>query len=351
MSFKRFDLDKDVFFGEGFLEEKVSFSPYLLSISGAYTDDDIYRYKGSNRHVRFNNCYVSGGISGSFNLDLYDGVPGDFGSSKLLSYTYGHTTSSIRFSGTGFVPTHQDQKVRMYRMMAKRLLGSENSIFISDGKEINEAFFVCLSRNQYKDGLKHGNFYIYFYADSEAEAIPSYPSLTVLEKQNILYSQNSSYSPLTLTHMALQTPGGLVFHQAGVAVIDVTSMRTGSNTWSGSYNYDVLAKGVSGTTYNDLLWGCMSRVHTIGFESVSKVVSSYFTCRAAKSEFNYSSNPSFLNREGQNLTNVSSSLSTTFFTTIALLGENQEVLAIAKLKEPLKKDARTNFEIIVRLDT
>lgn len=348
MSFRRFDLDKDVFMGEGFVEEDVSLTPSLLAIAGAgYPSPSAFN--DSNDRFKFYNHYVTGGVSGSFYLDVFDRNSSDFAATRLVSYTYGHTTSSVYFTGSGFSPSYQDQKTRMYKMMAQRLLGNKNSVFKTRDGVFDQAFFICISRNQFKDSIKKKDINITLFGS--ASALTNLPGMTPTIG---IYSSVDLGEHVEVREYSTAPSSAsiaLVYPKAGVIVLNPRQIDIYKAYWSGTYNFDVLAKGVSGTTYNDLLWGCASRVRELSFTSMSKVVSSYFICKAGKSEFNYSSNPSFLNAQGQNVTNLSSSLSTTYITTVALLGENHEVLAVAKLKEPLRKDPRTNYEITVRLAT
>jgi hypothetical protein len=79
--------------------------------------------------------------------------------------------------------------------------------------------------------------------------------------------------------------------------------------------------------------------------------SSFYFCDVRSGEFNHSQNPSFFT--GSNAELVNSSFKTepvTYITTVGLYNNNNELLAVAKLSKPFKKDPNTEALIKVRLD-
>lgn len=299
------------------------------------------------------NYYSTGGISGGYYIDVYDNVFSDKNANKLASFSYGYTTSSVFFSGSGFVGNYTGQKLKIYKLFAKTLLGDENKKFKIQDKELNEAIFVCIPRNQYKDSILKRSTIIWNYIDHIPDGgDPIYTLSDILGKEYnefcgpyIELLNGSQYGLKKL---------GLLFNNAGVYVINPEFSDTGSTSgkpWSGSHYYEALAKNVSGTTYNDLLWSIKHRFSVISFSSSQKVCSGFIKCTAGADEFNYSTNPSFL-KSGQNKTALSSSdgNSNTYITSVGLYGENQELLAVAKLSRPIKKNPDISVEVVVRLD-
>jgi len=93
---------------------------------------------------------------------------------------------------------------------------------------------------------------------------------------------------------------------------------------------------------------------TIVFQNATNINSTLILCRAAADEFNYSSNPTFVdddNRivvidEGQE----ESQQSLTFITSVGLYDANNNLLAVAKLSRPVQKDSTRDLQLQVRLD-
>lgn len=343
MSIKKFNLEEDAFSNEYFNKELVTF--HTFDISGS--DLPVPNYKLANH-------YVTGGVSGSWYLDVYDKRNDSVSSNRLMSISYGYTTSSIYFTGN-FNPNYQSQKLRMYRLFAKRLLGNENSVFKILDKQITNALFIAIARNQYKDSISVGlggddvgyaGSSIFYWGSGS----PGPTSISGLDE--IVFSEASSVNEFAGPSYPDYYGKALCFVNAGIYVIDADRIdRSGSAPiWSGSYGHEILAKGVSGTTYNDLLWACKHRLQTVYFNSTAKTIASFYRCTAGMNEFNYSSNPTFLGPSKEIITAISATTPTVYFTQIGLLDESGEVLAVAKTKNPVKKHSDVGVIITVRLD-
>ena len=67
-------------------------------------------------------------------------------------------------------------------------------------------------------------------------------------------------------------------------------------------------------------------------------------------KFNYSSNPSYTNNSKIVVKNDESDLPVAYATTVGLYNARNELLAVAKLSEPLKKSPENEMTLRVRLD-
>ena len=93
--------------------------------------------------------------------------------------------------------------------------------------------------------------------------------------------------------------------------------------------------------------------NTVGFTLNSKedISSDFYFCRARNSEYNYSSNPSFISSStGAILFDSFIDNPTTYITTVGLYNDAQELLAVAKLSRPLEKNFTKELLVRVKLD-
>jgi hypothetical protein len=353
MSYKKFNLDEDISTNSYFLSELVQIDHFW--ITGGY-------YNLPTNNIKYPHHYTEDGVSGSYYVEVFDKNASDRSAIRLASFSYGYTSSSAYHSGAGFVGTEKQHKLKMYRMFAKRLLGNENKKFTIEGRELNEAIFISIPRNQFKDGIIPNSTTIHFFSgtmianktfgvagQSMSDGFSSpFPAVSIKNEFAGRYTTllHAGNNPSIGWHR-LGSPVGLVFSEAGIYVIDPDVRR---GLWSGSFDHEVLAKGVSGSTYRDLLNGVKSTFSLIQFSNYTKVQSTYYKCTAAPSEFNYSSNPSFVNRQGEIITALSSTTPSSYISQIALLGQNNEVIGVAKLAKPIKKNPHIGFTITVRLD-
>ena len=93
--------------------------------------------------------------------------------------------------------------------------------------------------------------------------------------------------------------------------------------------------------------------NTIGFTLNSKedLSSDFYFCRARNSEYNYSTNPSFISSStGAILFDQFIDNPTSYVTTVGLYNDAQELLAVAKLSRPLEKNFTKELLVRVKLD-
>ena len=89
----------------------------------------------------------------------------------------------------------------------------------------------------------------------------------------------------------------------------------------------------------------------IDFNNTTELNSTIYFCRAGHNEFNYSSNPTYIDSTSKiKVKNSSLDQPVSYITTVGLYSADNELLAVAKLSEPLKKTPDTELTLRVRLD-
>ena len=149
---------------------------------------------------------------------------------------------------------------------------------------------------------------------------------------------------------------GLIFYQAGVIVLTSSIFQgicTGSLATDAIMLNDALTT-ISGALTGTSISGCADairhRIENIQFNNTTELNSTIHFCRLNSSDFNYSSNPSYLSSSKIVVKNSQMDMPVTYLTTVGLYSADNELLAVAKLSEPLKKDPTNEMIIRVRLD-
>jgi len=92
----------------------------------------------------------------------------------------------------------------------------------------------------------------------------------------------------------------------------------------------------------------------ITFQNKTQINSTIYFLRASPDEFNYSSNPTYVNDRGQIVVTDSSVNALekpfSYITTVGLYGDFDDLLAVAKLSRPIEKNDEKDLTIRVRLD-
>ena len=88
------------------------------------------------------------------------------------------------------------------------------------------------------------------------------------------------------------------------------------------------------------------------FQNNTFINSTLYFCRATADEFNFSTNPTFTDAEGDIvvISNAGVEKSFSFVTTVGLYNSNEELLAVAKLSRPIMKNDQKDLTFRVRLD-
>jgi hypothetical protein len=292
--------------------------------------------------------WTSGSVSGSLFQALYNTNFTSASAVVLANITYGQSISSSFYLSAA--ATNKVEKNKVYRLFAKMLLGDEDSLFTIGGTTRNELIFLCINRSQMKDELKKQAWQVNSVFSGSWSSKFSSRTFTDDNASNVWVQDiRGDYANL----YSGSSVGGLLYYQAGVAVLvpevfSNTSSNTG-NPWSGTLDYGSLA---TTGNFENLLNGCRYRFDNITFTNQSNLQSAYYFIRMQNDEFNYSSNPTWVDSSGRIITTSGSTNygPIVYPTKVGLLGENNEVLAVACINTPLKKSFENEQGLIVRLD-
>lgn len=296
------------------------------------------------------------------------------------------------------------EKINVYRQFAQLLLGDATSKFTSpfsnpsSGGEddINEALFLTYKRLFVRDGIKRETFAMKWYQSgsdahnglkanlSETSESGSAIYTDVGSATSIEMSQNGGEVGNLLDSSNTARSVGLLFYDAGIAVLDLNKVCSASQHMSGTIAADGAAGGLSpfggiveglGTgapgakfipdficsaSMDDILDHLASTRVSSGtltsmtFQNETWINSSLIFCRATADEFNYSSNPTYTDTDGRIVvideTQQGIQKSFSFVTSVGLYDSNEELLAISKLSRPVEKNDGKDLTFRVRLD-
>lgn len=338
---KTFDPVRDIVNQISSINENIVFGGSLFSSSAG------------EPNIKRTTHWVLGLSSGSYYHAVYNENYSASTAVELFNVAYGQSHSSSFLIHPSATFTHQ--KNRVYRLFAKTLLGSDNARFTVGGVHRDELIFLAIKRSQFKDEIKKGSLVINMIRSGSTGG----PTSTVVSSASITdVSAPSTFEQTSRGDVAElysgSTPVGKVFYQAGVVALvpelaSNTSSNAGTNPWSGSVDYGALATSGSNEF---ILNGVRTRFRGVDFINQTNLHATFFFCRAQNDEFNYSSNPSFVDTSGRIIpTSGATDMTTrTYITRVGLLGENGEVLAVASLSKPIKKTPNIEYSIKVRLD-
>jgi hypothetical protein len=96
--------------------------------------------------------------------------------------------------------------------------------------------------------------------------------------------------------------------------------------------------------------GFRRRMVRMAFNNTTELNSTIYFARLNNNEFNYSANPTYLNESKIRVKETTLDAPVSYITSVGLYSADNELLAQAKLSEPVRKDPTNEFVLRVRLD-
>ena len=365
-TFKNF-LSNDIANTRTLLHEAIPITGSI--VSGTYAENNIKTYG----HGMFSSVYDYPYLSSSAN-HIFDSTVGLANTSPLSA----STTSQL------------SKKLNIYNQMAQYLVGYDQTGSIkkftmpTTDAQMHSCYFVPFARLLTKDEVKKGSFtmelaisgnHAYggtlfdkrvkltdasgstgYYVDSPAGEYGVLYATTSVGGISMVAGENSATS--------VQPAAGLLYYQAGIAVLSGSVFNTTSSggllkNLDGDPDLGVeLGSGlglvgfsaITASTMNVMNTGLRQRIYNISYNNTTELNSTIYFCRVGHNDFNYSSNPTYLSSSQLRVKTRASDTPVSYITTVGLYSADNELLAVAKLSEPLKKDPTNEITLRVRLD-
>jgi hypothetical protein len=147
-------------------------------------------------------------------------------------------------------------------------------------------------------------------------------------------------------------PNSFIWKSSSFTITDdgEGNLISGSTIYGNIFYYQGLAIITSGSPANILNFVTSSAV-TCSFSSSLTIYETQYKCTINENEFNFSLNPSIISgSNGEPYGFVTSSYFSPYVSTVGLYDDNQNLLAVGKLSQPLPTSATTNTIILINLD-
>jgi len=282
----------------------------------------------------------TGGPSGQYYTNVYNLIESNPNAEAQFAIAYGDLQGSGSFLYNSNIPGLSPSRT-VYGQFVNLLLGEdEGASFNFGGPATNDQTFIALviNRARYKQAIKPGSFQLQLSAFA--------PLIT----DNSLITPTVDYTNAGRRYtlgsgsfgdgrpFGAQGVFGYLYPDVGVILLNPSAVgsiptRPFNNTANDTTNFE-------------------GRITRFSLQSEETVTSDFIFCRARNAEFNYSVNPSFSvsASAGTILYNEFIQNPTTYITSVGMYNDNNELLAVAKLSKPLKKDFTKEALIRVKLD-
>ena len=342
-----------------YVKEQISVTGSV--ISGTYPEPGV---AGSN---------IKDATTGMFQ-SVYDYPHLSQSAQVAFDITYGVRTGG-EFAASVVSGTARDTqaKFNIYDQMAALMLGydqtgsvrvfdvSGNFDSVNASSVMDAPVFINLSRLVTKDELQKGTFELKI--DASAWADPQgFSTLTTITDSGSTDVENGLR---ILKETTSNTNVGILDRYRGIAAIQLSSSVVSSLIDDSTVNFFVsgtaarswdFEESIHSGTIVELATALRHRIYNLEINNVTQLNTALYTVTANPSDFNYSSNPSYVDSEGKirvkktQTGELQPSLPAyAYVTGIGLYAADGELLAVAKLSKPVKKDASAPLQVGVKL--
>ncbi len=341
VQYEPFNTSQDVTTTKTLLHEVIPITGSI--VSGTYADGNIKNYSHGMFQSVYDYPYLSSSANHIFDLTVgYDEASGLSGSTSIQN----------------------SKKINLYNQYAQVLLGYTGSAsnvrkfendLLNDGTgAMKEVFFINFSRLITKDQVKKGSFALSLgtgsvFADPFNDADLVLQDSRASERTGFQTEQGGDYGLLFTSSAATATDiaVGNIFYQAGIAII--TASVFGSSVLVDSAGHNIQAV-LTGSSISGACDAIRHRVNNLTFNNTTEINSKIYFCRVPHNKFNYSQNPTYTSNGQVVVKTIETDNPISYITTIGLYSSTGELLATAKLSEPLRKDPTNELTLRVRLD-
>ena len=328
----------------------MSFSRYNPEDS-VISSETVVRGLWSGDSNTFQPSFTNTSSYGEYFLNVYDGSPSVSSSTVQYSIQYGNISGSGSLPINPAVSSSTPSRI-VYGEYRNLVYGTEtvDFSFNSDVTSSKDIFVINMARSRYKESLLPGSFGLSL----------SFPSASVTNSIRLIddslttnltrfIGENKVFYLIQSGSTNTTTSYGMLFPDLNIAILNATSGSSGSIT---PYIPSITSSFVANNNQLKLHTSIISGSITTPFQLKSQetVSSRYFFTRVKNSEFNYTTNPSIIDANGNLLYTTLINNPQSYVTTIGMYNDNNELLAVAKLSKPLTKDFTKEALIRIKLD-
>jgi len=338
-NFERLNTTTDTTTTKTLLHESIPVTGSILS--GTYSDENVKNYT----HGMFQSVYDYPYLSSSAN--------------HIMDFSIGFDEASVLSSSANL--TQGSKKINMYNQFSQVLLGytgSDNQVrkfesdLLLDGVgSMGEAFFVSFSRLITKDQVKKGSVSLTLGTGSWAAPFATVRTLTDSASSDVGGVASTIGGDYGILKEDVSGDAyGVVFYQAGIAVLTSSAFAAVSDFYSASAGTGSVDSTFVSASISASCDALRHRIQNVSFNNTTEINSTIYFCRAPHNKFNYSSNPTYTSAGKVQVKTIATDTPVSYITTVGLYNSSKELLATAKLSEPLRKDPTNEVTLRVRLD-
>ena len=309
--------------------------------------------------------------SAAFYLEVFNSSSAGGTSEVQFSIAYGSLTGKGGVDFNQGVGAENISSTKAIYSQYRSLVfgGDETQNFSFDGHTPDGIYIINVNRARYKNALRMGNFKLALSTPPSASGTSSFGSTFhtinlsddsvttsgsanairagVGREFNIVSGSNGIRVGDSNTYVTNSGSFGYIYPDAGLIILNQDALDFGSGSGIG-LNTNTTADAACKNPLK--LFECIKRGGSFILDSQEDIASKFYFVRVFNRDFNYTTNDSFTAADGTLSFDSMIENPQTYITTVGLYNDTQDLLAVAKLSQPLPKNFTKEALIKVKLD-
>ena len=274
-----------------------------------------------------------------------------------FSIAYGNSSGSGSAPINPLIPGISPTRIT-YGQYRTLINGDENANFNFGAGNTNssEIYVININRANYKEKLFLGTFNLSLSGSALINLTNNSLSTTTVNYSDagrvfdIVSGSNGKAASNALSGYTVSGSYGKFLPDVGLIILNPRALALPANEGGIDLKTDLNLNSNALDNNNKNIFDAIRLGASFQLNSEETITSDYIFIRIKNSDFNYTTNPSIINSNGEFYYPSLVNNPQTFITTVGLYNDNNELLAVAKLSKPLVKDFTKEALIRVKLD-
>lgn len=289
-------------------------------------------------------------------MPVFESDPNIFPDSEpQFSISYGNRLGSGSSPINPLVPGISPSRIN-YGQMRTLINGDENTnINFGNGNSNSEDFYMInIERSKYKEKLFLNTFNLHLSGTLGNVKLTNdskdHNSVNYCDSGRIFNIVSGSNGSAFTDGFTVSGSYGMFLPDVGLILLNPKALSLPLINGGIGLSIDNNINSNALTNNNQTLFDAINSGGYFSLNSEETITSDFIFVRVKNSEFNYTTNPSIINKDGEFYHNTLVNNPQTFITTIGLYNDSNELLAVAKVSKPLAKDFTKEALFRIKLD-
>ena len=286
-----------------------------------------------------------------FYLDVFQTGSGEAGAAVQFSIAYCDKggSGSVLFNSAVTDKSPTAVNFNTYRNLVN---GDEDTDISFDGVSSSYFYAISFDRARYREKLLPGTFQLTLSSSEGALVLAddglNANTISYTDAGRVYNIVKTSPGPTTAS-IAGTGSWGLLLPDIGTVLLNGPMLDKATNG-EGGVNLGTIRGGNTANHNERKLYDVIKTGASFQMKFEETISSNFVFIRSRNSEFNYSTNPSYITGSGEVRHEIMIDDPRAYFTTVGLYNDNNDLLAVAKLSRPLLKDSRKEALVRIKLD-